>query len=325
MDWCGPSSAQRCRRPVDRTDTLSRIYGPKSLGRLLSFLFIWQLSFSAPLSVASGCIGLSHYAGYLWPGLDRTILTHTFHIALPLIGTMEASILVMPATWVAIATCALVVILLYRQITVVGRLAQFLWVGVAIAVGWVIFTGLTHFSAARAFDFPPGAFTLSPAFFMGLGASMLIATYDYWGYYNVCFLGGEVKDPGKTIPRAIIISIVVVAAIYIVMNISALGVMSWRELAAHAADQNNYVIATVMQRIYGSWAGRAVAALIMWTAFASVFSCCWGTRAYRTQRRLMATTSVPSPASTRNGVSQRYRCWHWAAWLCCSASSVWPT
>ncbi len=46
---------------------LKEIYGPKSLGRMLSFLFIWQLSFSAPLSIASGCIGLSHYAGYLWP------------------------------------------------------------------------------------------------------------------------------------------------------------------------------------------------------------------------------------------------------------------
>ena len=88
----------------------------------------------------------------------------------------------------------------------------------------------------------------------------------------MCFLGGEVKDPGRTIPRALILSIVAVAAIYIVMNISVLGVISWRELAAHAADQNNYIIAIVMQRIYGSWAGRVVAALIMWTALASVFS-----------------------------------------------------
>ena len=102
---------------------LKQIYGPNSLGRLLSFLFIWQLSFSAPLSIASGCIGLSHYAGYLWPDLERTLAAHTFHLALPLIGTLEARVLVMPATWVAIATCAVVVLLLYRQISVVGRLA----------------------------------------------------------------------------------------------------------------------------------------------------------------------------------------------------------
>ncbi|MFZ0311232.1 MAG: APC family permease, partial [Candidatus Korobacteraceae bacterium] len=246
---------------------LKEIYGPESLGRLLSFLFIWQLSFSAPLSIASGCIGLAHYAGYLWPSLERVILAHTIHF-----GTLEVSILVMPATWVAIATAAVVVFLLYRRITVLGKLAELLWIGVALAVGWVIVAGLTHFSAARAFDFPPGAFTLSPAFFMGMGSAMLIATYDYWGYYNVCFLGGEVKDPGRTIPRALIISILVVAALYLTMNVAVLGVIPWREMVSHSGGENNHIISVFMQRIYGTWAGRLITGLIMWTAFASVFS-----------------------------------------------------
>jgi amino acid transporter len=246
---------------------LKEIYGPESLGRLLSFLFIWQLSFSAPLSIASGCIGLAHYAGYLWPSLERVILAHTIHF-----GTLEVSILVMPATWVAIATAAVVVFLLYRRITVLGKLAELLWVGVALAVGWVIVAGLTHFSAARAFDFPPGAFTLSPAFFMGMGSAMLIATYDYWGYYNVCFLGGEVKDPGRTIPRALIISILVVAVLYLTMNVAVLGVIPWREMVSHSGGENNHIISVFMQRIYGTWAGRLITGLIMWTAFASVFS-----------------------------------------------------
>ena len=246
---------------------LKEIYGPESLGRLLSFLFIWQLSFSAPLSIASGCIGLAHYAGYLWPGLERIILAHTIHV-----GPLEVSILVMPATWLAIATAAFVVFLLYRRINVLGKLAELLWIGVALAVGWVILAGLTHFSAARAFDFPPGAFTLSPAFFMGMGSAMLIATYDYWGYYNVCFLGGEVKDPGRTIPRALIISILVVAAIYLTMNVAVLGVIPWREMVSHSGGENNHIISVFMQRIYGTWAGRLITWLIMWTAFASVFS-----------------------------------------------------
>lgn len=251
---------------------LNEIYGPKSLGRMLSFLFIWQLSFSAPLSAASGCIGLAHYAGYLWPGLERIYLAHTLHLAVPLIGTLELRVLVMPATFVAIAACGIAVLLLYRRITAVAKLAELLWIGVALALGWVIIAGLTHFSAARAFDFPPHAFTLSPAFFTGMGAAMLIATYDYWGYYNVCFLGGEVKDPGRTIPRALILSIVLVAAIYLVMIVSVLGVISWREMVQRSAEENNYIISVFMQRIYGTWAGRLAAGLIMWTAFASVFS-----------------------------------------------------
>ncbi len=251
---------------------LKEIYGPKSLGRLLSFLFIWQLSFSAPLSIASGCIGLAHYAGYIWPGLDHVWLTHSWRLGVPLLGTLEVSTVLMSGTLVAMVSCAFIVFLLYRRITVIAKLAEFLWIGVAIAIAWIIFAGLTHFNAARAFDFPSGAFTLSSQFFTGMGAALLIATYDYWGYYNVCFLGGEVKDPGRTIPRALILSIVAVAAIYIVMNISVLGVMPWREMVGGTSDQNNYVVSVFMERIYGNWAGRAIAALIIWTAFASVFS-----------------------------------------------------
>jgi basic amino acid/polyamine antiporter, APA family len=251
---------------------LKEIYGPQTLGRLLSFLFIWQLSFSAPLSVASGCIGLADYAGYLWPGLGRVLAAHTFRLGVPVLGALEARVVVMPGTFVAIATCAVVVFLLYRRINAVGKLSELLWVGVALTVTWIIVAGLTHFSAARAFDFPPGAFHPSNAFFTGMGAAMLIATYDYWGYYNVCFLGGEIKDPGRTIPRALILSIVAVAAIYIVMNIAVLGVLPWRQLVGQSNQQSNYVMSILMQRIYGSWAGRAVTGLIMWTAFASVFS-----------------------------------------------------
>jgi len=251
---------------------LKQIYGPNSLGRLLSFLFIWQLSFSAPLSIASGCVGLAHYAGYIWPGLGHTWFSHTFQAGIPLVGSLEITTVLMSGTLVAMAACASIVFLLYRRITVIAKLAELLWIGVAAAIAWIIFAGLTNFSAARAFDFPPGAFHLSSEFFTGMGAAMLIATYDYWGYYNVCFLGGEVKDPGRTIPRALIISIVAVALIYVVMNISVLGVLPWREMVAHTGDQNNYVVSIFMERIYGHWAGRAIAVLIIWTAFASVFS-----------------------------------------------------
>ena len=251
---------------------LKEIYGPRKWGRLLSFLFIWQLSFSAPLSIASGCIGLGDYASFLWPALNRTLAERTLHLGTPLLGPLEISVLIKTSTYVAMGACVLVVILLYRHITAIGRLAELLWVGVALGILWIIAAGVSHFSAARAFDFPAGAFHLSRAFLTGMGSAMLIATYDYWGYYNVCFLGGEVKDPGRTIPRALIISIVAVAVIYIVMNISVLGVMPWRELTHYTEAHGGFVMSVFMERIYGSWAGRAIAVLIIWTAFASIFS-----------------------------------------------------
>ncbi|MFZ3263804.1 MAG: APC family permease [Terriglobales bacterium] len=252
---------------------LKEIYGPQKLGRLISFLFIWQLSFSAPLSIASGAIGLSQYAAFFWPALERVWSTRTGNLNLPLIGTLQLTWVAMPATLVAIGICALTAFLLYRRITAISRLTKVLWVGVMGTIGWIIFTGLTHFNAHQAFDLPPGAFTFSRDFFHGLGGAMLIASYDIGGYYNVCFLGDEVKDPGKNIPRALLLSILAVACLYIVMNISILGVIPWRELAQSGASNSKlYVVSTMMQRVYGQGAASVISVLVMWTAFASVFS-----------------------------------------------------
>ncbi|HXG95427.1 MAG TPA: APC family permease [Blastocatellia bacterium] len=255
---------------------LKEIYGPSRFGRMISFLFIWQLTFSAPLSIASGCIGLSQYASYIWPALGHTFIARDIPFQLPLIGKLSVGVSITAGTFVAIGTVLFAMFLLYRKITVIGRLSQYLWIGVFLTVLWVIVAGVTHFDPGRAFDFPSGAFDLTPGFFTGLGAAMLVAVYDYWGYYNVCFFGGEVKDPTRTIPRAVIYSILAVAAIYIVMNVSILGVIPWREMIETAKPENeetrNHIISIFMQRLYGNWAGVLASVLIMWTAFASVFS-----------------------------------------------------
>src|SRR5256712_2705271 len=245
---------------------LAEIYGARKLGHLMSFLFIWQLTFSAPLSIASGSIGLAQYATYIFPRLG-----HETKVTLPVLGAVEINAI--PVALVAIAAVGLAVFLLYRRITLIERLSKFLWVGVMLTILWVIFAGVTHFDPKLAFAFPPGAFTLRPEFFTGLGAALLVSVYDYWGYYNVCVFGGEVKDPGRTIPRAVLLSILFVAVIYIVMNISILGVVPWREFAGSAnTPAQRYVISSFMERLYGPKAGLIATVLIMWTAFASVFS-----------------------------------------------------
>ena len=252
---------------------LKEIYGPNRLGRLMSFLFIWQLTFSAPLSIASGSIGFAGYATYAFPALDRIFFTKDAVLSVPLLGDLALNISASNATILAIFMVAVCVFLLYRKITIIEKLGKFLWIGVMITIAWVIFAGVTHFDPKVAFDFPPDAFTIRPAFFLGLGSALLVAVYDYWGYYNVNFFAGEVKEPEKTIPKAIIYSILAVAAIYIVMNISILGVIPWREFSEAAnSDARKFVISVFMERLYGPTAGVIATVLIMFTAFASVFS-----------------------------------------------------
>jgi amino acid transporter len=252
---------------------LKESYGAQRLGKLMSFLFVWQLIFSAPLSIASGCLGIARYAEYVWPSLGHVFAERTVSLGLGFLGSLEFRLFITNGTFVAMASCLLALVLLYRRISIIGQFARYLSVGVLGAILLVIAAGLSHFNAARAFSFPAGAFNFSSGFITGLGAAMLIATYDYWGYYNVCFLGAEIKKPERNIPRAILLSIVIVGVLYLVMNISILGVLPWQELDQVGANESRYYIAsTLLQRTFGTWWGMFGAFLIMWTAFASVFS-----------------------------------------------------
>src|ERR1700723_2388524 len=121
---------------------LNEIYGPRKWGRLISFLFIWQLSFSAPLSIATGCLGLVGYAAYYWPGLETVYATHTAALPIPFAGALQVSWIVTRGTALAIFICLFTMMLLYRRITVIARLSKLLWFGVMGTIGWIIFAGL---------------------------------------------------------------------------------------------------------------------------------------------------------------------------------------
>ena len=222
---------------------LSEAYGPRKWGRLMSFLFVWQTFVQAPLSVSSAAIGFSRYAGYLYP------LTKWE-------GKAVSGGLVL-----------LLVVLLYRRITTIGKISVLLWAGVIATMLWLIWGGITHFDARKAFDFPPGAFHLSWAFFAALGAAMVNTIYSYWGYYNICHLGGEIRDPQRNIPRGIFLSIIGITALYLAMQTSILGVLPWRE-----AQYSPFIVSTFVERLYGPSAAHFVTWMVLWIALASIFS-----------------------------------------------------
>lgn len=225
-------------------------YGRETWGRLAAFLFIWQFILSGPLEIASGYIGFSRYVGYLWPGL----------------GPWDFAV-------IAAAVGVLNVALLYRAIGPIGKLTVTLWVGTLLTSGAVIATGALHFDPGKAFDFPPGAFNFSLGFLIGLGAASRIGIYDYLGYYDVCYIGEEVRDPGRVIPRSIFWSILGVALIYLAINLSIIGVVPWREFVpAPERPGADFVVSLFMEKIYGHRVAALFTAMILWTAFGSVFA-----------------------------------------------------
>ena len=223
---------------------LSEAYGPNGLGRLMSFLFIWQTIFLAPLSIASGAIGFSQYARFLSPHM----------------GWWQEK-------GIAIGVCLLITFMLYRDIRAVERLSVGMWIVVLATVGWITVAGMANLDVRRLFDFPRGAFAPSRAFFFGLGGATLIAMYDYGGYNNVCFFAGEVRQPEKVIPRSILCSIVAVAALYLTMNVGIIGVVPWRE-----AIQSTSIVSDFIRRLYGLRWAQVATVLVLWTTLASLFA-----------------------------------------------------
>jgi amino acid transporter len=225
-------------------------FGPERVGRLMAFLFVWQFVLSGPLEIASGYIGFSDYASYIWTGLTRT-----------------GSIILISV--IGIANIAL----LYRRINSIANITISLWIGTLVTVVAVMVAGAMHFNPRVAFDFPPGAFNFSLGFFLGVGAASRIGIYDYLGYYNICYIGDEVRDPGRVIPRSILISTAAVAVIYFGINLSIIGVVPWRTFVpASAHTESNFIVSIFMQRLYGSRVATIFTLLVLWTAFGSVFA-----------------------------------------------------
>src|SRR5215218_4985564 len=229
---------------------LKQTFGLYRWGQIVPFLFIWQFLISGTLEMASGYIGMIDYVKYVFPGMDPALRRYV------------------PggAKVVAAVSVLLVALLLCRRIRTVGWLAVAMCAGTLVTVLVVIISGLTHFDRSLL-TMPPNAFHVNLAWVVGLGGAMRIAVYDYLGYFNVCHLGDEVRNPGKTIPRAVILSVLIVAALYLTMNVSIIGVVPWQE-----AMKSENVASLFMERLFGRRTAVLFTGLIVWTALACLFA-----------------------------------------------------
>ena len=224
-------------------------YGEKGPGKMMSFLYVWQTIIQAPLVAASAAIGFAQYFIYLVP--------------------ME----VWQQKMVSGTVIIIVTILLYRNIESIGKIGVMLWVGVVATLGWIIFGGLSHGNFMQPIFQSANTFSINTIASFLFGQACVKTIYSYLGYYNVCHLGGEIKNPGKNIPRSMFISIFAIAILYLAMNISVTSVIPWQEIKAwQDAGTNNFVISTFIERLYGYTAAKIATIMILWVALASLFA-----------------------------------------------------
>ncbi len=226
---------------------LKKSYGENGAGKMMSFLFVWQTMIQAPLVIASAAIGFVKYFSYL----------------IPLNSVTEKL--------VSGSVVVLIVILLYRKIETIGKISMFLWSGVIITMFWIIGGGIAHGNFLSPIKNINDGLTVDYAFVTAIGFASVKSVYSYLGYYNVCNLGSEIKNPSKNIPRSMFISIAVIAILYLMMNISVVSVIPWQ----HAKD-SKFVVSEFIQILAGSGAAKIATCLILWVAFASVFSATLG-------------------------------------------------
>jgi amino acid transporter len=237
---------------------LREIFQGSPLGRFLPFLFMWQFLISGTLEVASGYIAASEFTMSLCPSVRERFAQWGMH---------DAAITGTPAALMV----AVMFILLCQRIRSLGWLGTLLVAVVLAAVGTIIVLGIRNFDPALI-AFPTGAFHIDQRFLLGVGAATSVAVYDYLGYYNICHLGEEVREPKKTIPRAVIISIVVVVLLYVSMNLAIIGVVPWQQALNEGALANKNIAGAFMKKLYGDRAAAIFTIFIIWTCLAGLFA-----------------------------------------------------
>jgi amino acid transporter len=252
---------------------LLECYGRERWGRPMAFLFIWQFLISGPLEIGSGLIAIATFATQVSPSFARFDEAHTAKWVLWTSPDLNLFVSFGPARLVGLGCGVAILVLLYRRITVLGRLTITFWIGVLAVIAWILIEGAIRFSPALAFDLPPAAVAADESFGVQLGRAMVLAMYSYLGYYSVCYIGDEVRDPGRTIPRSIMLSALLVVLLFTALHLAMLGTVSWHDVPLDPEKQETFSLAaTFMRQAHGDWAATLVTLLLIWSAFGSAFA-----------------------------------------------------
>jgi len=228
---------------------LKEAYGNNGAGKMMSFLYVWQTIIQAPLVAASAAIGFSTYFVYIIP-----------------LESWQQKL-------VSGAVILFITFLLYRKIDSVGKIGILLWAGVVATLGWIIFGGISHGNFMQPLQELPSAFSWKSLVSFMFGQACVKTIYSYLGYYNVCHLGSEIRDPGKNIPRSMFISVIGIAILYLAMNVSIGSVVPWQEVKSwQDHGQKNFVVSVFIERLYGNMAAIVATVMILWVALASLFA-----------------------------------------------------
>jgi amino acid transporter len=251
---------------------LLEAYGRRRWGRLMAFLFIWQFLLSGPLEVASALIAGAAFSTALSPEFATFNAQWTWKLTIW--PQFDVAIMLSPSRLGAFGVGVLILLLLYRRVASLGRLTVAFWLAVLAAIAWIMIEGALAFDPAVAFDFTGST---AANLGSGLGPAMILAIYSYLGYYQVCYVGDEVREPSKTIPRSILLSVALVGVLFVGLHLAMLGTVPWRSVPTESPQIDDFSLpAEFMRRLHGNTAATLITLLLMASCFGGVFAALLG-------------------------------------------------
>jgi APA family basic amino acid/polyamine antiporter len=244
------------------------VYLRRAYGRLVGFLYGWMaFTVARAGSQAALAVGLAIFMDVALGGaLDRW---HLESVALGVhLSLSGLTIVALASIWtVALINCA--------SVAAGGRMALVLTlakVGLVLSVGIGAFVFATgdwgHFAQTGLAGTCEGVASSARGGIAGFGAAMLGALWAYDGWQNVAGLAGEVTDPQRNLPRAFVGGTLVVAALYLFVNVAYFFALTPLEIANVPASSS--VATQVLQRFLGPMAVSMTAVALMISSFGAL-------------------------------------------------------
>jgi len=207
------------------------VYLREAFGDLVAFLYGWMLfAVANGGSIAALSVAGAVYLGSIFPAISQD------HVVLTAAGISLTRAHVVALVAIVIVTWINVVGLRKGAILQnVATWAKFAAMGAFVILGFAIGKGSwSHFVPTPSASAPGLIAGMAPAQLLSaLGVGLIAVFWAYDGWVYVTWVAGEVKDPQRNVPRAMVLGIIVVAVIYIAMNMTYVYAMPLGEIAQH--------------------------------------------------------------------------------------------
>jgi APA family basic amino acid/polyamine antiporter len=237
------------------------IYLSRGIGPLWGFLFGWTGSMiMRPGMQAVIAAGLFRFVGFLLPSVTTPVLVWNLHVPLQ---SQPYKVTFIAAQPLAAAAVVLVTAMNYLGVRTVGRFQIFLTALKIAAIAAILILGITASNpvGTRTGDIPFPAHGAIAAFLIALVPVMSA----YNGFQSLGYVGGEVINPRRALPRAVLLGTSLVIALYILINWTYFRVLSFSQIA-----QSQHVASDAMARLLGNTGAKYFTVAMIVSAFGSL-------------------------------------------------------